>query len=246
MLEAYQLIAAALAILAGTIVLGTLGFGIGIVASPFLLLVVDPQTTVVVLNTVAVLILVLLVAQARKDLPVRDVFPIAAAGVLGVPAGVLVLSTLPASALRIGIAGVILLAAITVSIKVKIPHLGSNRAGLIVGWLVGALISGLAIGGPLVVIHLMERGWPRRAVRVSMSFYYLVLAAMAVAGYALAGLYTAERIMLILVVSVPAFLGLGVAVPLVSRMREQAFRRAVITVISATSVVVLVREIWGG
>lgn len=246
MLEAYQLIAAALAILAGSIVLGTLGFGIGIVASPFLLLVVDPQTTVVVLNTVAVLILLLLVAQARKDLPVRDVLPIAAAGMLGVPVGVLVLSTLPASALRIGIAGVILLAAITVSVKVKIPYLGSNRAGPIVGWMVGALISGLAIGGPLVVIHLMQRGWPTRVVRVSMSFYYLVLAAMAVAGYVLAGLYTAERIMLILVVSVPAFLGLGVAVPLVSRMREQAFRRAVITVISATSVVVLVREIWGG
>ncbi len=245
-MEAHQLIVAALAILAGTTVLGTLGFGIGIVASPFLLLVVDPQTAVVVLNTVSVATLVLLVGQARSDLPLRDVAPMAAAGVIGVPAGVFVLSALPASALRIGIAGLILFLAVVVSTNAHIPYLGSRRAGPVVGLLVGALISGLAIGGPLVVLHLMERGWARRAVRVSTSFYYLLLAASAVVGYAIAGLFTAERITLILVVAVPAFLGLALAVPLVSRMREQIFRRAVIAVIASTSVLVLGREILGG
>ena len=65
---------------------------------------------------------------------------------------------------------------------------------------------------------------------------------MSVVGYGVAGLYTQERLVLILVVIVPVMLGLRLGGFLLKHMNEQLFPRAVISVIVATSLTVLVRE----
>ena len=49
-----QLVVAGLAAFAGSTVLSSIGFGIGIVATPLLLLVLDPQSSVVMINAVTV------------------------------------------------------------------------------------------------------------------------------------------------------------------------------------------------
>jgi uncharacterized membrane protein YfcA len=63
-----------------------------------------------------------------------------------------------------------------------------------------------------------------------------------VAGYGVAGMFTPERVNLVLVATVPVLLGFGLATILVRRMNEALFRRAVIAVIIATSLVTLGRE----
>ena len=50
-----------LAIFVGSVVLVTAGFGIAIGSSPIMLLTVDPQSTVIVINTVSLLIFVLMI-----------------------------------------------------------------------------------------------------------------------------------------------------------------------------------------
>ena len=240
--DAAEIIVASLAMLAGSTVLATLGFGIALTSSPFLLLVLDPQTVVVMLNTVAIVLLAMLVVQTRKHLPSTEIVPVSVAGVLGVPVGVYALSTLNAGVLRMGIAGLILALAVAVAFNVRVPTGAPRISGPAVGFVVGALISGLGIGGPLIVLYLLGRDWPRQVVRASTSVYYLALSLAAVVGYIVAGLYTTERVVLTLIVVAPVALGFGVATLLVRRMDERSFRRAVLAVIIVTSLMVLGRE----
>ncbi|MCI0791708.1 MAG: sulfite exporter TauE/SafE family protein, partial [Chloroflexi bacterium] len=92
-LSLLQTLVVVLATLAGSTVLASLGFGIGMVATPVLLLVLDPQTAVVMLNAVSVPITGLLVWQTRRHLNVRDSLPIILLGLAGALVGAYVLST---------------------------------------------------------------------------------------------------------------------------------------------------------
>ena len=96
--------------------------------------------------------------------------------------------------------------------------------------------------GPLMVLFLLTRGLSRDAVRGGLSLYFLAVEIIAVIGYGVAGLYTQERVALILIVTLPVLAGFGLATLLVRRMNERVFRHAVVAVIMTTSVMVLVRE----
>ena len=76
-----------------------------------------------------------------------------------------------------------------------------------------------------------------------MALFYLGLSLSAMLAYWVAGLYTLERLTLIAVVAVPGLLGVLVGSRLTRNLSEHLFRQLVITFISTTSVVVLVREI---
>ena len=100
---------AALMLFLGSTALSATGFGIGMVAMPGLLFVLEPQTAVVILNTIAIAIEVWIVVQSRRDIPFRDVLPIAAAGTLGMPLAVYILKFADPSIMRIGISVLVLM-----------------------------------------------------------------------------------------------------------------------------------------
>ena len=104
-LSVEHLLVVAAMVFAGALVYCTAGFGIGVTSIPLLLFVVDPQTAVVLINTVSLFMFSLVIWQTRQHIPVRQVLPIAAAGLVGVPVGILhTHGTLTPRLLRIAIA----------------------------------------------------------------------------------------------------------------------------------------------
>ena len=65
-----------------------------------------------------------------------------------------------------------------------------------------------------------------------------------VVGYAVAGLFTAQRLALILIVAVPVLAGFWLSGPLRRRLSERSFRIGVLAVIITTSASVLVGELF--
>ena len=234
---------AALMLFLGSTALSATGFGIGMVAMPGLLFVLEPQTAVVILNTIAIAIEVWIVVQSRRDIPFRDVLPIAAAGALGVPLAVYILKFADPSIMRIGISILVLMfaAIATVNFQRDFPY--SRAVGVLAGFVVGVVLPAFGVGGPLVTLYLLTRNWQRRSVRAGMAFYLLVLDVFAVAGYAVAGLYTAERLTLIALMAIPMLAGLGLGAMLLNVMSERVFRYVVVTIIISSSMLVLVREV---
>jgi uncharacterized membrane protein YfcA len=241
-----QILVAVLATLAGTTVLASLGFGIGMVATPFLLLVLDPQTAVVMLNAVSVPITAMLVWQTRHHLRFRETLPIALLGLGGALLGAYVLSTSGERVLRLSIVVlIVILAAATAfnpsSLQSKIPY--PKVVGGIIGFIVGLMLGSLAIGGPLLVLFILSQGWGRHSLRASMSLYLFVIMTSSTLGYIPAGLFTQERLLLVLLALPPVFIGFWLGSRVATRMNEILFRRVAIGVIVASSISVLVREI---
>ena len=227
----------------GAIVAGTAGFGMGMTASPFLLLVLDPQTVVVVTNAMGIAVFTVVLYQLRCALPLKEMSVIAAAGLAGTPVGVFVLSTMSPNLLRIGISVLIMLTAIAVVTNAGTLLGRSRRLGPVVGFVVGSIIAAFGIGGPLMVLYLLARGWSSQMLRASMSFFFLINMSTGVVGYAVTGLYTKERVIMTLIVVVPVLLGFSLAGLLLKRLNEDTFRRGVIAVIVFTSTIILAREL---
>ena len=227
----------------GCTALSATGFGIGMVAMPGLLLVLEPQTAVVVLNTVAIAVEGWIVVQARKEIRFREVLPIAAAGALGVPFAIYILKFADAGVMRIGISLLIIILAATAAVNFQRDFPFSKAIGILAGFAVGVVLPAFGVGGPLVTLYLLTRDWGRQSVRAAMAFYLFALDVFGISGYAVAGLYTEERLLLIAFMVIPMLLGLGLGAVILRVMSERVFRFAVVTIIILSSLLVLVREV---
>ena len=93
------------------------------------------------------------------------------------------------------------------------------------------------------MLFLLGRGMDRQGVRASMAFLFTVMYCTAVAGYAIQGLITTDALLLTAAAIPAVALGYWLSVRLTGKMNASVFRRAVVTVIAATSILVLAREI---
>ena len=234
---------AALVLIVAGFAIGTVGFGFGLTTTPVLLLFLDPQTVVVAINAVAIVAFGLVLIETRELAPYRELAPTAVAGALGAPIGVYVLASLDPSALRIAISALVLMLTVLVVVKTEWRIPKPQITGPMLGFGVAAMVTGLAIGGPLLVLFFIGRGMERQGVRSSMAFFFTTMYCMAAIGYVAQGLLTAERLILIVAVVPGMILGYWLSVRLTGRMNEKVFRQAVVSVIAVASILVLVREI---
>lgn len=233
----------AFVMLFGSMTISTLGFGIGLTTTPFLLLFLDPKTAVILVNTVSLMLCALIIFDSRSHLNIKEVAGIGICGMLGVPLGVFILDHANISILRICIT--LLIIALTVSMQLRLPiSLTQSRlTNLAVGFMVGVVITSLGVGGPLLAILFLKREWNRQKTRVSLALYFLLLQAAAVPAYLIAEMYTQEHFTLLLIIAIPVLIGYKFGTLLLRRMNEQRFRQAIVTVIMLISFFVLGREI---
>ena len=232
-----------LVLMGAAFVIGAIGFGFGLTTSPILLLVHDPQTVVIVINAVAIIAFSLVLVETREHLRNRELGRMAIAAVLGTPIGVFALSTLDPTILRIAIGVLVLLltAMVIFNAEWRVPY--PRISGPILGLISSASTTGLAIGGPILVLFFIGRGMDRQGVRASMAFFFTIMYITAAIGYAIQGLFTTERLILIAAAAPAVALGYWIAIRLTGRMNERVFRPAVVGVILVSSIILIVREI---
>ena len=234
--------AATVMVVAST-VYSTVGFGIGVTGSPLLLLIFEPQTSVLIVNTSGLFVFAWLAWHTRRSLDRRELAPMIAAGLAGVPCGVLVLALASASVLRITISVLILALAAAVALNIRAPGSGGRWTVLGAGFVGSTFINATGVGGPLIALTLLARGGLRDEVRCAASVFFFVVGTVAAAGYAVVGLYTVERLALI-GAAVPAVLaGFAVSNLLTRGMNEALFRRVVVGVVFVTGGLVLGQEV---
>ena len=246
LISGLEVFIAIVVIVAGGLVMGLVSIGIGMVVSPVLLLMLDPQSVVITINSVAIPILALVLLQTRRDIPpIRTVIPLSLAGLLAVPIGVLILSSVSSGALRLIIGCIILCLAIPSAFRIERPLPHTNVLTPVFGFVGSLLVTGTGVGPPLVALFMLNQGWAGRTIRASIALYYLPIAALATALYAATGLFTLERVWLILALTPAGILGFSMASLLVERMNDEVLRRVILAVVIAASIALLSREVAG-
>ena len=231
------------AMLLASTVFSATGFGIGMISTPLMLLVYEPQTVIVVAGTAGLGIGVWIISKSWRDVPFREILPITIAALCGAPIAVFILKTADSSVLSIGIAVLIILFAIGSFVKIEkeIPY--SKQVGIAAGFIVGVLLPTSGVAGSLVMLFLMTRNWERQTVRAAMAFFLVSLMAFTVVLFALYGLYTPLSLTLIGIVAIPAVIGFLLGAMLIKRINERVFGNLVIGIIIVSSIVVVFKEV---
>ena len=93
MLTGFELFFSALIVVAAATVIGTVGFGFGLVAIPVLLLYLEPQQTVVVSNALIGIVMAMVLLRTWRHLEIRASLGLVIGGMAATPIGVLALNS---------------------------------------------------------------------------------------------------------------------------------------------------------
>jgi hypothetical protein len=245
LLSGLELVIALAIVTLGALVMGTVSFGLGLVVAPVLLLFVDPQSVVVIVNTLIGILLLAVLIQTRRHLNLRLVWGMTLGGLVAVPIGVLALDSASPATLRITIGLVILGLAPLTLWKVKLPLFHSRFSAPFIGFLTSLSIAALSIGGPLAAIYVIAQRWPPQVIRATLAFYFLLIDIFAFALYARAGLVDRDTVGNIAILLLGLIVGFGLAALIVRRMDAQVFRYVALAVIVVGGVLLLGRELTG-
>ena len=281
--SATELVFAVLVVFFACTVFSAMGFGIGIVGLPFLFLMFDPATSIILLNVMALPVVVLVVLRNREHLrgevsyvlgltltrhdhnqriednrptttsllqsalTIHEIVPIVVAGIIGALIGGWVLGKLDIAEYKdiFGIAVLVVIIAITVGGMFKMPFSlpRASILGPVCGFLVGVFITGMGVGGPLLVLFFMSQGWGRQATRASMALYFIFMGTAVIVSYGLNDLYTPARSTLLIASIVPATLAALLGDRIAKSLTDVVWRRAVVGLVLVSSAFSLVLKV---
>ena len=245
MLTGIELVIAMAAVTVGGVVLGTVSFGLGSVASPVLLLLLGVKPTVVIVNTFIVVQLSLVLSRTWGGIDLAVTKWMILGGVAAAPLGVFVLNITDPGVLRIVIGVIIIALGLLNLLETRIPVATFPGSGIIYGFVTCLTTTAISIGGPLGGVYAVAQRWPTQTVRAALATMFGISSLLAVALFALMGLYTRETLINTGMLLPALLVGFGIANLLVGRLNEQAFRYVVILLVVLSGSVLLGREVLG-
>ena len=234
-------IAAAAIIAAASFVQGLAGFGIGLVALAFLPYLMTPATAVVLMTLLATVFCCLVFIPLRGDFRVEGVDALLVGTLAGMPLGVWILASVPASVLA-RLIGAVLIVIVALELAGLNPKRLPGRGwGLLAGVFSGVIGGAVGTPGPPAVVYLTAQGWSSRSIKATLQAFLVVNQLIILAGYWWAGLLTAEVWQLGAYFALPAAAGLLVGMRLFDRVDHARFRRIVFLVLLGSGIALLAR-----
>jgi uncharacterized protein len=228
------------ALLVGSALQGSIGYGMGLVVSPLLLLV-NPHLIPGPFILAAFVLMLLMILRERQSVDLLGLRWVLVGGVPGIIFGTIFLASLPQREFNL-IFGVILLLAVVMSLGgVRFPM---RRPVLMIAGFLSGLMGVLgAIGGPPVALVYQDSS-PER-MRATISGYFIVTTLFVVAALALAGRFGAEEFQLTAVQLPGIVAGFFVSTWMVKRIGRGSMRPYVLGISAFSGVIVIIKQITG-
>ena len=228
----------ALALFAGATVQSLVGLGLGLVAAP-VITIVQPELMPEVMLWLACTYPLVTLAAEREDIHWAGLGWSLPTRVAGTAVGVAAVATFSTRVLGLLVAVMVLGAVLVTWLAVRPPI---TRGSLMTAGLVSGF-SGTAtsIGGPPMAILYQNR--PPRQIRTTLAVYFMVGAALSLAGLALAGQLDLRRALLAACLAPVLPFGAALGHALRRRLPEHRVRGAVLLVCAASAVVLLAKSL---
>lgn len=233
-----DLVLANLALLAGAVVQGAVGFGAMLVAIPFLLLI-DPDLVPGSALVASVPLGITILVRDRAHGRLRDIKWALIGKAVGAPVGVAVLVAVPGDGLGVMLAVLLLGAVVTTATRWHVEP--SDRNGFIAGMISGFSGTTVGVGGPPVAIVYQRDAGP--VLRANLARYFLIGLAISLTSLTLGGQLGVERIGAGLALVPGLLVGAALSGRAAGVLDRGWARPAVLTVCSASAVAVLLRSV---
>ena len=173
-----------------TVIRSAFGFGEALIAVPLLALAIPVQLAAPVAVLVSITVAIVVVIQDWREMHWRSAVWLVLSTFFGIPAGLLVLKTVPEAAVK-AILGVLIICFSGFSLM-RPTHfeLKNDRLAGIFGFCAGVLGGAYGMNGPPLVIYGSLRRWSPVNFRATLQGYFLPASIAGMAGYWVAGLWT--------------------------------------------------------
>ncbi len=243
MLAGWELALGLAAVFLGALVLGTISFGMGTLAMPFLLFILEPKDAVVIVNSLVVVTTGLTLIQTWRHLNLKQSWPFLVAGLPPVPIGVLLLHGANPVALRLIIGVVILVVAVMSLFRIHLPGAQKPLAAPICGFITTLMATSLGVGAALGGLYAIEQDWSRDTIRATLGLYFFLAAALALVLFVASGLLGVTTAKNLGVLTLAVLAGSALAAVVARRISLQVFRYVVVAVTVVGSLSLLSREL---
>ncbi|MDP3513127.1 MAG: sulfite exporter TauE/SafE family protein [Sulfuritalea sp.] len=212
---------------------GLSGFAFALVATSLLAWVVEPQVLAPTVVITSLLGQITSLSSAGTRPRAEQATPFLIGGVLGVPAGVLLLPLLDATAFRASI-GIVLIVYCSVMLGIKelpVFRHGGKRADGGVGLLAGILGGATGIPGPPVILWCALRGWDKEIQRATFQSFFIGIQVLIVGFYFATGLVNARSLRLVLAAALPIVISAWLGSRIFRRFTNHDFQRLIFSLL---------------
>ncbi len=239
------MIFAAFIVLLAAFVRAVSGFGYALLATPLLTFVFEAKSVVVMNVILGSITSVLLLFQMRRHIDFRRVAFISLGSILGVPLGAYLLSRLDPSIIKLAIAVLVIPFSVVLllghSHRFKRDTLGCGVAGFISG----VLVASTSLGGPPVVLFLLNQGLVTQRFVGTLAAYFLFIGVITIGAFSSLGMITADLLTKVAILLPTLFLGSYLGIKVLPRINAALFKRIVSSLVSVTALVIIVSVLMG-
>ena len=238
-----MIIVAILIMFIAATVQGIAGFGRALIAAPLIALFTPADETVVIMIMLGVVGALIMIIKTYRHLHIRRMLPMVAFGILGIIAGVQILSVIPVKELKIVMGVFIILSAVILAtgfrIKIKNEKLAYSVAGFIGGLTNGAI----SFGGPPTVLFLQNQNEEKNVFRANLSFFFLVIGFVGSLNLFINGMMTENLAIQAGILAVPTILGTFFGNYLSHKFPEEIFKKIILVILFAAGIMAIVMSL---
>lgn len=231
----------------GGFVNGLAGFGTGLVALGIWLHAAPPAVAASLVIICSVIAQCQTIPAIWHAIDFRRIWPMLAAGVLGVPIGASLLGHVNADAFRLGIGVLLVVFSTTMLIgRARTAIRWGGRAADAVIGLGGGVLGGLSgLSGPLPIMWAALRGWSKDQRRGVFQAYNLTILGAALAAHAAEGLVTREVGWLLLLALPGTLSGAWLGARAYRRLSDHHFHQIVLCLLGFSGLTLIWPSIFG-
>lgn len=179
-------------IFVATVLRSALGFGEALIAVPLLVLVIPVEVAAPLAVLVSITVAVVILIQDWRKVQVRAAGWLVVSTVFGIPLGLWLLASIVEDVVKAILAVVIVSFSAYCLVSRTPVELKDDRFAWLFGFLAGVLGGAYGMNGPPLVIYGSLRRWSPEYFRATLQGYFLPASLIGMAGYWLAGLWTAD------------------------------------------------------
>src|SRR3954453_13684572 len=173
-----------------TLIRSILGFGEALISVPLMALWMPVEQAAPIAVLVSIPIACILLLKDWRNVHFQSAWWLILSTLFGIPAGLLLLKTVPEAAVKAILALVIMAFALHPYLGRRTCALTNDRLAWLFGFHAGVLGGAYGMNGPPLAIYGSLRGWHPQQFRATLQAYFLLASIAGMGGYWLAGLWT--------------------------------------------------------
>ncbi len=223
------------------------GFGFALLAVPLLAFVVPTKSAVVIVFLNGTVICAWLAVRLHREIERPTARRLGLGAICGAPIGVIILTIVSATTLRLVLGVTTCLAAVWIIVSSRLlkpePVVPRRTTTFVMGFVSGVINTSLATNGPPLVYELRRAGFHGDRFRATISAVFLLSNLLGLPLLALAGLITAFDLALAASSLVPCMIGIALGSRISGRMKPYHFALAVDLLLLATGLLTISKVI---